>query len=95
MPDPSRRTAYEIQIRDWSSDVCSSDLLVPILLKYQAADTELVDYTVDTGCCNTVDYTLPFLVLLNKVIYWNLISGIPSVKIVTINDRNHVGTCRK
>ena len=24
-----QKTAYEIQIRDWSSDVCSSDLTAP------------------------------------------------------------------
>src|SRR3546814_3320919 len=27
----NQKTAYEMRISDWSSDVCSSDLLVPLL----------------------------------------------------------------
>src|SRR3546814_1785484 len=31
-----QKTAYEMRISDWSSDVCSSDLVAPLLAKVQA-----------------------------------------------------------
>src|SRR3546814_2231323 len=33
-----QKTAYELRISDWSSDVCSSDLLLAVLLRDQRAD---------------------------------------------------------
>ena len=42
-----QQTAYEIRVRDWSSDVCSSDLddtpvaLVSILLKFAELDKQI------------------------------------------------------
>src|SRR3546814_5653776 len=42
------KTAYEMRISDWSSDVCSSDLLAyfefPRRLVYQAVDSRLVTW---------------------------------------------------
>src|SRR3546814_10770899 len=38
------KTAYEMRISDWSSDVCSSDLGFPV----QAADAMCVAFEIDT-----------------------------------------------
>src|SRR3546814_3839232 len=34
-----QKTAYEMRISDWSSDVCSSDLVVWSLIRYLAPDS--------------------------------------------------------
>src|SRR3546814_7979098 len=46
-----QKTAYEMRIRDWSSDVCSSDLLEPQMLAERVRDDENVgkeDRAVET-----------------------------------------------
>src|SRR3546814_2395995 len=40
-----QKTAYEMRISDWSSDVCSSDLLVPTVDRCPAPDRAL-----ERGC---------------------------------------------
>src|SRR3546814_17587024 len=37
-----QKTAYEMRISDWSSDVCSSDLAEPVLLHHDARQPESV-----------------------------------------------------
>src|SRR3546814_2879590 len=37
-----QKTAYEMRISDWSSDVCSSDILLRIALGHVAADEEML-----------------------------------------------------
>src|SRR3546814_8135883 len=52
-----QKTAYEMRISDWSSDVCSSDLVMPIheaAARYRAAGVPLVvvagrDYGQDSS----------------------------------------------
>src|SRR3546814_4952715 len=63
-----QKTAYEMRISDWSSDVCSSDLLLPLtvalILRVQIApnghigaqESELL------GQCNAVHVTLSIAV---------------------------------
>src|SRR3546814_6739289 len=47
-----QKTAYEMRISDWSSDVCSSDLLATLAPMWQAA---LLGYAlVGAGCSNIV-----------------------------------------
>src|SRR3546814_7974001 len=41
-----QKTAYEMRISDWSSDVCSSDLLVELGIAQQAARRIVVDIAV-------------------------------------------------
>src|SRR3546814_15585629 len=38
-----QKTAYEMRISDWSSDVCSSDLLEQVILPTQAAAQTIAD----------------------------------------------------
>src|SRR3546814_8379662 len=38
-----QKTAYELRISDWSSDVCSSDLIVPVAVPQRKGDPLLVD----------------------------------------------------
>src|SRR3546814_18088754 len=42
-----QKTSYEMRIRDWSSDVCSSDLLVA-----QQCDLEVGDFVWTGGDCH-------------------------------------------
>src|SRR3546814_10586706 len=48
-----QKTAYEMRISDWSSDVCSSDLFrgqFPVALQHEfARDEELVLWRADAG----------------------------------------------
>src|SRR3546814_20283627 len=46
-----QKTAYEMRISDWSSDVCSSDLEFAILLEFQAFDRVLADVDVEAAAC--------------------------------------------
>src|SRR3546814_19850526 len=41
-----QQTAYEMRIRDWSSDVCSSDLIVVIGTEQQAGHTDARGHTL-------------------------------------------------
>src|SRR3546814_5666583 len=43
----NQKTAYEMRISDWSSDVCSSDLLFKTLAGVDAVDLELATEDVD------------------------------------------------
>src|SRR3546814_10570150 len=42
-----QKTAYEMRISDWSSDVCSSDLPLVCLTAYSAPMAQLLDPHVD------------------------------------------------
>src|SRR3546814_3816013 len=44
-----QKTAYEMRISDWSSDVCSSDLLSNTLLESLASGLAAVCFDCDTG----------------------------------------------
>src|SRR3546814_9137755 len=37
-----QKTAYEMRISDWSSDVCSSDLICPLKLVHNPSASELI-----------------------------------------------------
>src|SRR3546814_3877352 len=39
-----QKTAYDMRISDWSSDVCSSDLDVPVLVGYTRDDMTMMMY---------------------------------------------------
>src|SRR3546814_4939317 len=41
-----QKTAYEMRISDWSSDVCSSDLFVAVLMTAGMAEIDWEDITV-------------------------------------------------
>src|SRR3546814_1896004 len=65
-----QKTAYEMRISDWSSDVCSSDLKrvfshsshVPVNSVRVASGTwELCEKTRFRGTCRTVDRDTPLL----------------------------------
>src|SRR3546814_5543606 len=48
-----QKTAYEMRISDWSSDVCSSDLLLPLRQRHvldggRLLDAGVIDQDVDT-----------------------------------------------
>src|SRR3546814_6101205 len=64
-----QKTAYEMRISDWSSDVCSSDLsflgLVPILLGRRRADGEHIS-NLTTGNVFPVFIHQPYLVPLHN-----------------------------
>src|SRR3546814_17357602 len=47
-----QKTAYEMRISDWSSDVCSSDLVV--IEQLDNFDVVLFAYTWPAGCDETV-----------------------------------------
>src|SRR3546814_223713 len=47
-----QKTAYEMRISDWSSDVCSSDLSQPLLHGYHV-QTEGVRFRLDAKCLDT------------------------------------------
>src|SRR3546814_3377992 len=38
-----QKTAYEVRISDWSSDVCSSDLSDPVAERFEAPKRRIVD----------------------------------------------------
>src|SRR3546814_2789105 len=38
-----QKTAYEMRISDWSSDVCSSDLMMPLRLRGRLKTSRLVE----------------------------------------------------
>ena len=44
-----QKTAYEIGTGDWSSDVCSSDLLYPLQGKFDVPESEVLPNTVAIG----------------------------------------------
>src|SRR3546814_15949092 len=44
-----QKTAYEMRISDWSSDVCSSDLIAGILKSYDKTVIHVVGHTDTTG----------------------------------------------
>src|SRR3546814_6062236 len=44
-----QKTAYEVRISDWSSDVCSSDLAGDSITMLQGRRRSPVDYQVDAG----------------------------------------------
>src|SRR3546814_3629954 len=45
-----QKTAYELRISDWSSDVCSSDLRLPFSPKWQSSLS--ADYSLPLGGVN-------------------------------------------
>src|SRR3546814_15990162 len=54
-----QKTAYEVRISDWSSDVCSSDLQNPIMIRRASAG--------DMLCTNCSSFTIPALTSLLPV----------------------------
>src|SRR3546814_8576815 len=48
-----QKTAYEMRISDWSSDVCSSDLIAPALDTLQALTRDNPDQQVRIGVVRT------------------------------------------
>src|SRR3546814_16480420 len=46
-----QKTAYEMRISDWSSDVCSSDLTGKRRVGIKTAAKDAVQHTVGTGLC--------------------------------------------
>src|SRR3546814_1334968 len=57
-----QKTAYEMRISDWSSDVCSSDLGARQIIgrdltkRWQSIRTKLFDeFASDLDCCEPVD----------------------------------------
>src|SRR3546814_1594351 len=55
-----QKTAYEMRISDWSSDVCSSDLLVILCRHY--LDRNFIDFLLKNftylGQCATLEFLL-------------------------------------
>src|SRR3546814_4117346 len=56
-----QKTAYELRISDWSSDVCSSDLVVVLCLRYiieemDEAQILAIDRAGDVANCAITDY---------------------------------------
>src|SRR3546814_1768590 len=43
-----QKTAYEMRISDWSSDVCSSDLLAPLFARIEDADRGIRPQVIET-----------------------------------------------
>src|SRR3546814_17214567 len=56
-----QKTAYEMRISDWSSDVCSSDLLAPtgVVVQHAIQWLEAQGAAVVNGCC--IYATAPFV----------------------------------
>src|SRR3546814_10505920 len=61
-----QKTAYEMRISDWSSDVCSSDLLTALLeaqglnaLAFASAEAFLLGYQPIAPACAVVDIRMP------------------------------------
>src|SRR3546814_7914887 len=53
-----QKTAYEMRISDWSSDVCSSDLLLALIRRQEVVDqiaTRLVRSEVGHALCDRAD----------------------------------------
>src|SRR3546814_9929964 len=48
-----QKTAYEMRISDWSSDVCSSDLIAEILLE-DVTNTERTQRGIEAGAYDTM-----------------------------------------
>src|SRR3546814_1150177 len=46
-----QKTAYELRISDWSSDVCSSDLAAPIIGPSDDGPAGAIPVPPLTGCC--------------------------------------------
>src|SRR3546814_2313094 len=46
-----QKTAYEMRISDWSSDVCSSDLLKAALAYYKSLGVIATGVMTDNGAC--------------------------------------------
>src|SRR3546814_14417589 len=59
-----QKTAYEMRISDWSSDVCSSDQLAKDAKRYQSGDLHAADMA-SVGQCNPDG--LSFVVLARLV----------------------------
>src|SRR3546814_10627241 len=55
-----QKTAYEMRISDWSSDVCSSDLfLIDVVSKiYIATDSSPVDIKIYELCSDMIDVVI-------------------------------------
>src|SRR3546814_116239 len=53
------KTAYEVRISDWSSDLCSSDLQAKLVLK-QIEATQLIAAQADAGPAGPVTVGLPW-----------------------------------
>src|SRR3546814_766837 len=56
-----QKTAYEMRISDWSSDVCSSDLRDPREIHKPLLDTKMYErtYSPDPTWCRILEYYCP------------------------------------
>src|SRR3546814_4384672 len=72
-----QKTAYEMRISDWSSDVCSSDLAAPA----QAAAVQKTTFSIENMTCAMCPVTVT-----------KAMKGVAGVKSVTEIGRAHVLT---
>src|SRR3546814_6173861 len=66
-----QKTAYEMRISDWSSDVCSSDLEQPAATKLERAAMQL---TVETNVRAPIERVWEAYTTPDEIIRWNAAS---------------------
>src|SRR3546814_9146356 len=66
-----QKTAYEMRISDWSSDVCSSDLVTPYLRRSVAAELGIKPYEV----WRTIESATAFKRRLRRCLFVGLSDG--------------------
>src|SRR3546814_4915597 len=67
-----QKTAYEMRISDWSSDVCSSDLDRQIF----GLHAHSAEHVGPTGCVSTPHETAPVVVIHDHRVFGEFVGGI-------------------
>src|SRR3546814_2174535 len=83
-----QKTAYEVRISDWSSDVCSSDLMAAVVLLIDAfnkSESRHVTFTLSIGA----------LLVLTAVSLWQWNDGVQGSRTEERREgKECVSTCR-
>src|ERR1043165_6948290 len=97
-----QKRAYEIRPRDWSSDVCSSDLGIDVVdvgmvttpMLYFAASTVCTSGIQVTGSHNPRDYNGFKMVMAGRAIYGNEIQALRKLMEQGVPHAEHQGKVR-